>query len=372
MTSETKSDGLPAKKLSLLYILDILRRHSDPEHPLSQQQILMLLQEEYGMELDRKAVKRNLMNLLDAGYPLGYKPWDRRSTTKADKVEKVYGSWYYEHEFSPTELSAIIDSLLFSHLPQKQVRQMIAKLEKLQSEFYHNPATSVENIPNESWFNESDKSTANEMFLHLELLNEAIEERKMVRFFYLQHGPDKKATPRIRSGERRPHIYKVSPYAVVATNGRFYLIANTDGHHDISHYRIDRITQLNKLDTVSRAKSTVEGLNRGKLNLPRHLFEHVNMFAGEARECRFRADLVLMDAIIDSFGRQIKVDEVTSESAVITLKVNQRALLHWALQFGAGVKVLSPESLVIAMREATSLMAESYEHEEPEYYGEEE
>ena len=142
----TSPSEIPAKKLSVLYILTILRRFSDPEHPLSQQQILTHLQEDYGMVLDRKAVKRNLVNLLEAGYPLGYKPWQRKSASR-EKVENVYGSWYYEHEFAPVELTTLIDGLLFSHLPVRQVEDMIQKLLRLQSRYYMNPTLGVHNIP---------------------------------------------------------------------------------------------------------------------------------------------------------------------------------------------------------------------------------
>ena len=161
----TSPSEIPAKKLSVLYILTILRRFSDPEHPLSQQQILTHLQEDYGMVLDRKAVKRNLVNLLEAGYPLGYKPWQRKSASR-EKVENVYGSWYYEHEFAPVELTTLIDGLLFSHLPARQVEDMIQKLLRLQSRYYTNPTLGVHNIPNESWLNWQQESPANAQMLY--------------------------------------------------------------------------------------------------------------------------------------------------------------------------------------------------------------
>lgn len=361
----------PAKKLSLLYILRILRKHSDPEHPLSQQQILGYLEEEYGMVLDRKAVKRNLMNLVDAGYPLGYKPWDRKSATAKDGVEKVFGSWYYEHEFAAAEIAALTNSLLFSHLPAKQVKSLIAKLEELQSEYYYNPTTAVENIPNDNWLDESVDSQENkQMFYNLDVLNEAIEARRKVMFHYMEYGPDKKQRPKVKKGYKRAHRYRVSPYAVVATNGRFYLIGNTDGYDDVSHYRVDRIQDIILLDDEpARAKTTVEGINRGKLNLPKHLAEHVNMFAGPAEVCQFRIRPDLMDAVMDAFGRQCRVREATEDAILIAVRVNPRALFHWSLQFGDGIKVLAPQNLVQELADTTAKMAAVYAVEEPDFYG---
>ena len=48
------------KKLVILYILDILQKYTDEEHRLSQKEIQDILNREYEMTVDRKAVKRNL------------------------------------------------------------------------------------------------------------------------------------------------------------------------------------------------------------------------------------------------------------------------------------------------------------------------
>ena len=60
------------KKLLIMNILDILRRYSDADHRLSQKDIIDILQTEYEMVADRKAIKRNLMNLIDFGYNLEF------------------------------------------------------------------------------------------------------------------------------------------------------------------------------------------------------------------------------------------------------------------------------------------------------------
>jgi len=351
----------PAKKLSLLYILTILRKYSDADHRLSQQDILRLLARDYGMVLDRKAVKRNLDNLLAAGYPLGNKPWERRRPDTPEGVETVYGSWYYEHEFSGSEVTALIDSLLFSHLPRRQVKTLIQKLTTLQSRYYDNPTLSVNNIPNDSWLNETQDTEQNrQMFYTLEALTDAINKKCRVTFYYLSYGPDKRVRPRTKDGEDTPRVYRVSPYAVVATNGRFYLIANTEGHDNLSHYRLDRMADVTLQEACpQRSRKEVDGFKKGRLDLPQHLAEHVNMFAGPAVPCRFRADVAMMDAIIDSFGKGIKVRKIGNEVEV-DLRVNEQAMYHWALGCGPALRVLAPQTLVERLRAATRAMAQQY------------
>ena len=53
------------KKLIIMNILDILKRYTDENHRLSQKEIQDILEHEYEMKVDRKAIKRNLMNLID-------------------------------------------------------------------------------------------------------------------------------------------------------------------------------------------------------------------------------------------------------------------------------------------------------------------
>lgn len=63
-------DAKQPKKLLIINILSILQKYSDENHRLSQKQITNYLQSEYQMTVDRKAVRRNLMLLLDCGYPI--------------------------------------------------------------------------------------------------------------------------------------------------------------------------------------------------------------------------------------------------------------------------------------------------------------
>ena len=58
------------KKLLILQILEILRKYSDGRNPLTQAQIIELLRKHYGVDCDRKSVKRNIDALLDMNIDL--------------------------------------------------------------------------------------------------------------------------------------------------------------------------------------------------------------------------------------------------------------------------------------------------------------
>ena len=121
------------KKLLILQILDILRKHSDENHRLSQKGIADLLEKEYGVTVERKAVKRNLMDLIEYGYPIEYDETKRstanRATGEMDDTSKLSG-FYLAHDFSEGELRLLIDGVLSSRqLPHQQSQALIKKLE---------------------------------------------------------------------------------------------------------------------------------------------------------------------------------------------------------------------------------------------------
>ena len=55
-----------SKKLALLRILHILQKYSDDTHPLTQDDIVDYLYKDYGIEVERKAVGRQLALLHEA------------------------------------------------------------------------------------------------------------------------------------------------------------------------------------------------------------------------------------------------------------------------------------------------------------------
>ena len=52
--------------------MDILRRYSDAEHRLSQKDIIDILRSEYDMQVERKAIRRNILSLMECGYEIEY------------------------------------------------------------------------------------------------------------------------------------------------------------------------------------------------------------------------------------------------------------------------------------------------------------
>ncbi|MCL2125335.1 MAG: WYL domain-containing protein [Oscillospiraceae bacterium] len=334
----------------IINILDILKRYSDEEHRLSQKDILEILENEYFMKADRKAVKRNLMDLLESGYDIEYS-----ESTRIDKngeEETIFTNWYLVRDFSDAELRLLIDGLLFSkHIPYNQCKDLIEKLKNLSNTYFNAKVKHIRNLP-------ENLPSNKQLFLTIEVLDEAISNKRQVSFVYNEYGTDKKLHPR-RNSEGEVREYIINPYQMVATNGRYYLICNNDKYDNVANYRLDRITDIRLLESPAKRMKDVTGLEKG-LNLPTHMAEHIYMFAGDSFVVRFRAKCYLVGQIIDWFGRDVEFSNDSGDTVDVRVKVNEQAMIFWALQYGQHVEVLEPARLREKVKSAAFEIAEKY------------
>lgn len=341
------------KKMLVMNILDILKRYSDENHRLSQKDIVEILERDYNMIADRKAIKRNLMNLIEFGYNIEYTETVRKN--QSGNNEAIYSDWYLERDFSDAELRLLIDSLLFSkHIPYSQCRGLINKLAGLSNMHFKTKVRHVINLP-------EDKPQNPELFYTIEILDEAIERNRQVVFNYVDYGTDKKQHLRKYSdGETKKYI--VNPYQMVATNGNYYLIGNYDKYDNVSHYRVDRIINIEILDVPAKPKNMVKGMENG-LDLPKHMAEHIYMFSDASKRIDMLTSPGMAGELIDWFGNGVSFSDETEDTVVAHVIANEQAMRYWALQYAPYVTILKPQSLVDMVKKDLNNAIKKYEEE---------
>lgn len=320
------------KKMLNMLILEILWKYTDEDHALTQQDILKLLKQ-YGMECDRRSVKNNVLYLKELGYDIS--------------MEKGYR--LLSRDFDDSELRILIDSVLFSKsLSTKQARDLINKIrDKLASNYFNVKVSHVSNLP------ELNRTINKQAMYSLDALNDAISDKKKVRFIYNNIGTDFKLHP------RREEPYIVNPYQIVANNGRFYLIGNYDKYDNVAHFRIDKMTDVRILDEKIKPMSKVPELKNG-LNLPKHMAEHFYMFSGESVTVTLRTTEDMMSELVDWFGKNFSIIENKDGNITVRVSCNKEAMRFWALQYGPYVEVLAPVELRGSIKEDIDAMKEKY------------
>ncbi|WP_044934428.1 helix-turn-helix transcriptional regulator [Pseudobutyrivibrio sp. LB2011] len=324
--------GTGTKKMLNMLILDILREYSDSEHRLLQQDIIDLLKSNYGMDCERRAVKNNIVSLQEMGY---------------DIVAKQ-GYYLNTRDFTDAELRLLIDSIFTSGaISDKAAHSLVKKLERYSNKYFK---AHVSHIHSTS----SGKNADNQKVMNsIAVIDEAISKGRQISFSYLQYGIDFKLHP------KRDFKYVVSPYQMVSNRGKYYLIANNAEYEDLSHYRLDRITDVEILKEKAKPIKSIKGYENG-LNLKEHLAEHFYMYSGDSIHIKLKAHENLMDNLVDSFGKDFRVIPEGDNEIIVSLKCNPDTFFYWAMQYGLNIEVLEPESMRERIKNACKEIEKKY------------
>ncbi len=329
---ETNIYGTGTKKMLNMLILDILKEYSDSEHRLLQQDIIDHLELKYGMNCERRAVKNNIVKLQEMGYKISYKK----------------GYYLKEREFTDAELRMLIDGVFTSGaITDKEAHELVKKLEKFSNKYFKAHVSHIHSAS--SGRNAENQNT----MTSIAAIDTAISKGKKIEFSYLQYGMDFKLHP------KRTIRYVVSPYQMINSKGKYYLIGNYDEYDDISHYRLDRITDVVILKENRKLIKSIKGLENG-FNISEYISEHVYMYSGDSERFKLRTSENMMDALIDAFGKDFRVEFGEGDDIIVRLKCNTNAFFYWAMQYGSSIEVLEPESMRERIRQASLEVYKKY------------
>lgn len=329
-----------SKKMMILRILQVLREHSDENHPLSQKEIIDYLEHQYDMIVDRKSVKRNIQELSEE-YAIRYEKKIPRSmkdpNTGEETDNSIHSKFYLVPEFGDGELRLLIDGVLGSrYIHTAQRKDLIQKLEGLTSKHFRSRMGHIQTI--------SDSVERNQdVFMTIEDLDQAIVASKKVSFQYQVYHTDKQLhTKTDRNGD--PITYTVSPIQILTANGWYYLICNLDNHDDLSSFRVDKIKNLSITDDVVKPDSKIKGAEQ-VINPAKYPQDHIYMYNTQPEVVIFRADKHILGDIMDCFGNSAAFNNETQKEVEVRVTTDPAALRYWALQYATSVRILYPQSL---------------------------
>lgn len=322
--------GFEPKKLALLRILQILERYSDIDHPLKQEDISKRLLNDYGIDIERKAIGRNLSLLKEAGV-------DIESTRN--------GSYLLERTFEDSELRLLIDSVLSSkHITVKHSKELIEKLCSMSNKYFKNHVKNVYSV------NDWSKSENVALFYNIDVVDEAIEKSRQIIFDYNKYGADKVL--------HKSATHKVSPYQLILHNQRYYLMALNEKWKNIGYYRVDHITNIELTDIPLTPIRSVKGYENG-IDYKTFSSSLPYMFTDKIEKIVFLAEDCIIDQVVDWFGYDSKIEKV-GEKFKVFVRVSPNAMEYWAMQYLNAVEVLEPLDLRERLKKNLEVAIEKY------------
>ena len=272
-------------------VRNILKEKTDETKTLTQAEILKMITPTRNARTLSSTIVKRLKALNPPEYYEGnsdksrirYKGWDKnimsnRSDIKEEMEERKTIAKYkklpsitdlrFVHDFTFDELDSVIEGIYFSKtINDGQRERLVKKIVNLSSKNYKSKyidsngklRNNIEGIQ-ENLFTKKSELTQN-----INIIQQAMKDNVKISFYFNGYNADKKLEPaKDKFGKNKEYV--VSPYHMVAYNGKYYLIANTDPFKNVSIYRIDLMSDVNKkgMDTGNRRNSSQKTSSRYK------------------------------------------------------------------------------------------------------------
>lgn len=310
------------QKLRLLYIIDILSRKSDEEHPLSATDIMDFLREDYGIECERKTVYDCIENLNEYGYEI----------IKSQSPRGYFMTPYY---FEPAELRLMIDAVQSADfISAKKTKALIKKFSAFASEYQY------KRIEKQVYIDNRNKCANENLFIVIDIISSAILSKKQIEVVYRRR---KIVDGRTAKYEEKSMI--INPYALIWSDDHYYLVGNYSKYDNLIHLRIDRLKNVRVLDTYARHFSEVSPYHT-YFDIADYSNKHLSMFSGDIKPVEMICNNSMIEDFIDQFGEKVNMRHFDEENFIAKVDVAvTEGLVAWIMQYGDKIKVKSPKEL---------------------------
>ena len=305
---------------------------------MTHEAIAEYLYKDYDIEADRKFVAKQITLLHEA--------YDVLSSPIVIISDKRKGTYIEQRTFEDSELRFLIDGVLSSkYITPKHSKDLIEKLCGQANQYFRPRVKNIYSV------NDWNKTENVAVFLNIELIDEAIESGKQLRFVYNKYGADKKL-------HQTSHP-RVSPYQLILHNQRYYLMARHERFEKVNFYRLDRITDIEIVDKPLTDIHSVEGYQSG-IDYKKISSGRPYMFSDKLEYVEFLTDEGTLDQVIEWFGKDVKIENEGGRYKV-SLLASPSAMEYWALQYVKSVEVISPKSLRERIKETLANGVKMYE-----------
>ena len=316
------------RKVKLIKLLELLRQHTDEQHPMTTNQICAAM-DAMGIPCDRRIVTQDVVALNELGYEI-----------MATMIghEKAY--FVEDRNFSVPELKILIDAVhASSFITEKKSQELIEKLADLAGS--HRAEVLKRNMV---CFN--SRKHSNEKILYtIDTIEEAIQTQKKIIFLYFDL--DEKGERVYRRGG---HHYVVEPVALVFNEDNYYMTCYSSRHDSTSNYRVDRMDGVKIIEEPCCEKAVAL-----RDEVAAYTEQAFKMFSGQLEDAVLEFDRGIIGAVYDKFGEGVNMMASGENKVIATVKVRvSPTFWGWLFQFGKQMRVISPSHIVEEYRQKIS------------------
>lgn len=326
----------PNQKLKLLYLMKILLEKTDEENTITLNEMIAEL-ERYGITAERKSIYDDLEVLRQYGIDI------------ATRKTKTTDYFVTNRLFELPELKLLVDIVQSSKfITHKKSNDLIKKIESLTS------IHQARKLQRQVYVANRVKTMNEQIYSNVDLLHTAISDNRQISFKYFEYNAEKKKQFR-NSGQ----AYVVSPYALSWVDENYYLISHYPKNPDLTHFRVDRMIEIEITDVPRQDLTDVTG--QKNLDIAEYSKKVFKMFSGEEELVKLQFDNSLVNSVIDRFGKDVSIEKVGENHFHVRVNVAvSPTFFSWVFQFGNKIKIISPDGVVEKYRELLKSSLENH------------
>ena len=308
--------------IRIIELLRFLYQQTDEAHAVTVSEMIEHLKSK-GIPSVRQTVYTGLDALDTAGIDI--------VQIKSTQNRYFIGSRIFEYP----ELKMLVDAVASSKvISAKKSQALIQKLGQLTS------IQQAEQLQRLASLSSRVKPHNEKVYYIIDSIQTAILDQHQISFQYYEYTPEKKKILK-HDGYR----YILDPYALEWKNDHYYLIGYSHKHKGIAHFRVDRLTSVEPLDSKFQPMPDFD--------VAAYTNKMVDMFAAEhSEQVKLLCSNELMRVIIDHYGEDIEISPYDDTHFTVIIEVNPSGTFYgWVFKFMGKIRILSPKSCVDKMQD---------------------
>lgn len=377
------SRGVPS--WTPLAVERILMEFSDEEHPLTITQIIGYLKDIYGLEITAKPVRKIIADLEDFGNMTPKGPGEKKPALESGwelATEMTYGTpdkkgnihpgkaltWLSVRKFQDFEVDFLADSI--SSIPfvaEGDLSDLYSRIQSLQSchnrkdrilhrkDAANKGAAYVSDGMRQSEEAASPKPGFDLFALNLELLKEAIDNKRTVSFDYLQYSIEEDSKhgdmfqPKLKQGERNAGSRQNdrSPYRLQYMNDHYFLL--TSGSKKTEKEDAFHIFRVDLIDNLKVAEDGTKFIDLVNDDAAEDYFRGaVDGFGGSSETIKLRCDGFAYRYVVERFSdfagfKVTKPKNYPEKWVCVQFEAFPKGVELWVQKFLKHIEFIEPE-----------------------------
>ncbi len=289
------------QKATAICIYEILKKYSDENHAISADKIREKLKTIYDVDMERRAIYRNIEALCSVGIEI------------ADFHDTREGYYLIDRQFEASEARLLCDAVAASEIIKPEDSQAIMKkLIDTQSIFQGR-------MLQKTVFVKAEKQMVNrQLFYNIDALNIAISQGCKVCVKLMEYGWEQELRM------KKNGLVVFSPYTTIWVEGNYYVLVRREGEESLEHLRIDRMQDITILE---------RGVDMifGGFNPEQYAKQYITQNNEPQERFEMECDKELWQELVEVFGKDAVVINNGYPALAVRVVTNASKMRNWAL-----------------------------------------